>query len=62
MYLMSLRQTVPGMEEFVERKESKELVELITAAIKNHTMFMCKHCKKQNAVRTKVNAIIEQDI
>jgi hypothetical protein len=48
------------MEEFVERKESKELVELITAAIKNH--IMCKYCKKQNAIRTKVNAIIEQDI
>jgi hypothetical protein len=37
----------------VERKESAELVEVITEAVKNHVR--CKHCKSQKATRMPVS-------
>lgn len=48
-----LCQMKPGMLEKVERKESADLVELITEAIRNHTR--CRLCRKQNATCVNYN-------
>mmetsp|Transcript_21970 Transcript_21970/g.32539 ORF Transcript_21970/g.32539 Transcript_21970/m.32539 type:complete len:539 (+) Transcript_21970:60-1676(+) len=56
MYRMPYQLRGNGMLEKVERRESTELVELVTEAIRNHVK--CKLCKRQKATRVYADASI----